>query len=527
MAATNFNVYFYNFTKKVNSTRTPVNGTEGLLWEVHTCYLRSPSSIIAPVLEMSFNRNQYGGDGGVYNENIGEAVLEYNYAYIPRFNRYYFISNISWDNGMFILELKCDVLATYKKAIGNYECLIMRCADSDNPMLYDENKYIDGESIKATTYYGDKTICEKDKFVYILGVAMGSLAATGGMTYIAGDGETIARFIKEIMLPENWLKSDGTRLNEEELANLNPQAALKSVVVVPVKSAGGTVTTLFSFNGYTFATQIGYAVVVDPIAVSDTSSIVPPVAVVGDSYLNYPPFLECTLYLPFVGAVSLSPYDLAKASDIEVNYEIDVINACITYMVRGSGESGPILGIFTAQCGGGGGIGSTLSTGALANAAIRTSDVQALSGLATAGVGAGMIAAVVLSGGVALPAVLALASGFATMGAGMSQIGSAYATSIQAGAAQGANKTLALSSGGSRSITLGVPALVVTTKALTGGHSKTCGNPYCKKDLISKHKGYMLIKNASLDINGTCDEMTAVNKYLSTGFYYEEDITAE
>ena len=105
MAATNFNVYFYNFTKKVNSTRTPVNGTTGLLWEVHTCYLRSPSSIIAPVLEMSFNRNQYGGDGGVYNENIGEAVLEYNYAYIPRFNRYYFICNISWDNGMFILKL--------------------------------------------------------------------------------------------------------------------------------------------------------------------------------------------------------------------------------------------------------------------------------------------------------------------------------------------------------------------------------------------------------------------------------------
>lgn len=527
MAATNFNVYFYNFTKKVNSTRTPVNGTEGLLWEVHTCYLRSPSSIIAPVLEMSFDRNQYGGDGGVYNENIGEAVLEYNYAYIPRFNRYYFISNISWDNGMFILELKCDVLATYRDAIGNYECLIMRCADDDNPMLYDENKYIDGKSIQATTFYGNKTICEKDKFVYILGVAMGSLAATGGMTYIAGDGDAIARFIKEIMVPENWVKSDGTRLNEEELANLNPQAALKSVMVVPVKSAGGAVTTVFSFNGYAFATTIGYAVVTDPIAVSDTSSINSPVAVVGDSYLNYPPFLECILYLPFVGGVSLSPYDLAKVPEIQVKYEIDVINACITYMVRGSGVEGPILGIYTAQCGGGGGIGSTLSTGALANAAIRTSDVQALSGLATAGVGAGMIAAVVLSGGVALPAVLALASGFATMGAGISQLGSAYATSVQAGAAQGANKTLALSSGGSRSITLGVPALVVTTKALTGGHSKTCGNPYCKKDLISNHRGYMLIKNASLDINGTCDEMTAVNKYLSTGFYYEEDITEE
>jgi hypothetical protein len=527
MAATNFNVYFYNFTKKVNSTRTPVIGTEGLLWEVHTCYLRSPSSIIAPVLEMSFNRNQYGGDGGVYNENIGEAVLEYNYAHIPRFNRYYFISNISWDNGMFILELKCDVLATYKEAIGNYECLIMRCADGDNPMLYDENKYVDGDSIKATTFYGDKTICEKNKYIYILGVSMGSLAATGGMTYIAGDGKNIARFIKEIMVPENWLKGDGTRLNDEELANLNPQAALKSVVAVPIKSAGDAVTTVFSFNGYTFAPTIGYSVVADPIAVSDTVSIVPPVAVVGNSYLNYPPFLEYTLYLPFVGAVSLSPYDLAKVANIQIQYEIDVINACITYAVRGSGEAGPILGIYTAQCGGGGGIGSTLSTGALANAAIRTADIQAWSGLATAGVGAAMIIAATFTGGATLPVALAVLSGFGAMAGGLTQTANAAATSIQAGAAQGANKTLALSSGGSRSINLGVPALVVTTKALTGGHSKTCGNPYCKKDLISKHRGYMMVKNASLDINGTCDEMTAVNRYLSTGFYYEEDVTSE
>ena len=525
MAATNFNVYFYNFTKKVNSTRTPVNGTGGLLWEVHTCYLRSPSSIIAPVLEMSFDRNQYGGDGGTYNENIGEAVLKYNYAYIPRFNRYYFISNISWDNGMFILDLKCDVLATYKEQIGSYECLIMRCADGNNTMLYDENKYVDSNSIGATTYYGSKTICEKNQFIYILGVSMGSLAATGGMTYIAGNGADIARFIKSIMEPANWEKVDGTTLNEEELANLNPQASLKSVVVIPVKSISGAITNVFSFNGYTFKTTTGFSVVTNPIVASGTSSIIVPVTTAQDSYLNYPPFLEYTLYLPFIGAVELSPYDLAKVGTVDVSFEIDAINACITYNVQGSGEGAPLLGIYTAACGGGGGIGSTMSMGALANSTMRTADMQGLSGLVSAGIGAAMILAVVASGGTALPALLALASGVGTMATGAASLANGVATSIQAGAARGANKTIALSTGGSRSITLGVPAIVATRKKLTGGDSKTCGNPYCKKDVISNHTGYILVKNASLDIDGTCDEMTAVNKYLSTGFYYEEDVT--
>ena len=526
MAATNFNVYFYNFAKKVNSTRTPVNGTEGLLWEVHTCYLRSPSSIIAPVLEMSFDRNQYGGDGGTYNENIGEAVLKYNYAYIPRFNRYYFISNTSWDNGRFILELKCDVLGTYKEAIGNYKCLIMRCADDENPMLYDENKYVDGNSIISETHYGD-TICTQGKFTYVLGITMGSFSTMAGMTYVVGSGKTISDFIQEMMVADNWHKSDGTSLNEEELANLNPQSALKSIVCIPVSNISNSSTSVFTFNGYRFNSKTTISVMTDPIAVSSTSSIIVPVSAVGDSYLNYPPFTEYTLYLPFVGAVELSPYDLAMVGTINIVYEIDAINACITYRVQGGDGNGPLLGTYTAPCGGGGGIGSTMSTGALANSTMRTGELQALSGLAAAGVGAGIILATVASGGTALPALLALTSGVGSMLTGATSLANSVATSIQAGAARAANKTIALSTGGSRSITLGVPAIVVTRKKLTGGDSKTCGNPYCKKDVISNHSGYILVKNASLDIDGTCDEMTAVNRYLSTGFYYEEDVTQQ
>lgn len=35
------------------------------------------------------------------------------------------------------------------------------------------------------------------------------------------------------------------------------------------------------------------------------------------------------------------------------------------------------------------------------------------------------------------------------------------------------------------------------------------------------------MKDASVDIDGTDDEMRQVNYYLNTGFYYEEDVTEE
>lgn len=53
--------------------------------------------------------------------------LDYNYAYIPEFGRYYFINNVvAMRNKSFIIDLKCDVLMSYADDIYRLRALIDR-----------------------------------------------------------------------------------------------------------------------------------------------------------------------------------------------------------------------------------------------------------------------------------------------------------------------------------------------------------------------------------------------------------------
>lgn len=72
---------------------------------------------------------------------IQSEPLEYNYAYIPEFNRYYFINNITaMRNKAFLLELKCDVLMSYADEIYKLRALIDRSEE-------EQDTYTDGDFV--------------------------------------------------------------------------------------------------------------------------------------------------------------------------------------------------------------------------------------------------------------------------------------------------------------------------------------------------------------------------------------------
>lgn len=77
----------------------------------YTCILKSASSIINPIIQIKDNVN----------------IVNYNYAYIADFKRYYFIDNItSIANGLWVLELSIDVLETYKNEIRKCTAIVER-----------------------------------------------------------------------------------------------------------------------------------------------------------------------------------------------------------------------------------------------------------------------------------------------------------------------------------------------------------------------------------------------------------------
>lgn len=74
--------------------------------------LREESSIIDPVLTV---------------EGLDQYITEINYAYIPEFGRYYFITNIeSVRTNLWRLSLHVDVLHTYAASIRENSAIIER-----------------------------------------------------------------------------------------------------------------------------------------------------------------------------------------------------------------------------------------------------------------------------------------------------------------------------------------------------------------------------------------------------------------
>lgn len=90
---------------------------------VLTGSLRDQSSIITPTFALETN------------------PIGYNYAYIPAFQRYYYIKNIvAVRKQLFQLQLKCDVLMSYKDEIYAMQALINR---EETP----DTTYVDGNYI--------------------------------------------------------------------------------------------------------------------------------------------------------------------------------------------------------------------------------------------------------------------------------------------------------------------------------------------------------------------------------------------
>ena len=86
--------------------------------------LRSESNVVNPSITI----------------NIDNPTI-YNYAYIPEFNRYYFITNyISLRTGMWQLNLKSDVLMSFKDSILSSEVLINKTETTG------KNNYLSGSN---------------------------------------------------------------------------------------------------------------------------------------------------------------------------------------------------------------------------------------------------------------------------------------------------------------------------------------------------------------------------------------------
>ena len=98
--------------------------------------LRDESSIINPIILISSNKE--------------DITYMYNYAYIPAFGRYYFITDIeSVRTGIWRVSMHVDVLMSYKEQIKNLNVIINNSEETGANNYLSGNQWI--TNVKNTT----------------------------------------------------------------------------------------------------------------------------------------------------------------------------------------------------------------------------------------------------------------------------------------------------------------------------------------------------------------------------------------
>lgn len=128
--------------------------------------LRDVSDVINPVI--------------LIERDIAQLVDVYNYAYIPEFNRYYFIREMqSYRNNFVVMSLAVDVLFSFKDEILDNVAIVDKAQQEEFSNIY----YDDGSFItEARDFYTIKTFDNgfNDDGEFILITAGGGGVISGG-----------------------------------------------------------------------------------------------------------------------------------------------------------------------------------------------------------------------------------------------------------------------------------------------------------------------------------------------------------
>lgn len=129
------NITFYKTNSRVNDLRKTL--TSGKSYD--NIKLKDETNILYPTIRL------LNFDG----------VIKFNYCYIEKFNRYYFINNVTYLSNN-IVELSCnvDVLMSYKSYIQNLKVITSRQKTLGNNELVDNRlKLLNYPTIETSTVF--------------------------------------------------------------------------------------------------------------------------------------------------------------------------------------------------------------------------------------------------------------------------------------------------------------------------------------------------------------------------------------
>ena len=238
-----FNVRFYTFQKRTNSTKQVTSDNEPLTL---SCVLKDNTDIINPTLVV------HGGE--YFNP------WNLNYCWVYQFRRYYFVNTWRYIVGQWECDCIVDTLATQKSTIGAKTKYVLRSASKYNRNIVDDFypslAWQPNYEIDTATFNWARSF---DYGVYILGVVNNDNDGIGAMTYYQLPSTGI-RDLVSYMLPQlsDWLASVPDFTNILYRSIYDPFSYIKSCKWFPISYTSSNPLEIVRFGNY-YMNETGHA----------------------------------------------------------------------------------------------------------------------------------------------------------------------------------------------------------------------------------------------------------------------------
>ena len=358
--------FYKNVGKKLNSTKIP---TYGFYNEIDlSVELKAVTNLFTPSLVIS-DDTFVDGNGDIVNP------MNYNYCYIPDFERYFFVRSWSWILGRWECALEVDVLASFKTEIGNSSLYVLRSTLAYDPDIVDTKYPVKAQG--ADTVYQTKTYGSvynvwntniynasiSDGF-YIVSIVNHDSSAIGATSHYAVSAQVMAELMDKLYASPTWMGITDANISADLQKMLfNPMQYITNCMWIPTgySTTGQTAIHTIPYGWWSITlTGDVYRVNVGNIAKTVTVSI--PVAhhPQYDQYkhwLQLSPYTNAALYFTPFGFIPLDTSKFYDATHVDIEVRVDIITGKGTLIISSHktvGGSTPYGGTFyttTAQVG--------------------------------------------------------------------------------------------------------------------------------------------------------------------------------
>lgn len=322
------NIKLYSgFSKRINSTKRPTGNAQLSL----NGELRQPTNITNPVIGF---------------KNMGAtSPAPYVYAYIDKFQRYYFVSDWKYEQGLWYAYLNEDCLATWKTNIGNTSAYIERSASESDGSVMDnlypcDTKYAIQKTALSSAWNG----VAPSGGCYVVGIISGDSTASdasmvgGSVTYYVLTPANLRSLIHYLysgsFLNDNGFPAQTTITQQitQEVAKafVNPSQYIVSCTWFPfaVSAFASGSDCDIQIGYYDLGSNHGTGKILSNVFTTATiQGTIPshPLANTRGEYLNYAPWSKHTLIVEPFGSVPIDTSFLRIGNTLYGEVTIDPV----------------------------------------------------------------------------------------------------------------------------------------------------------------------------------------------------------